>query len=150
MKRCRKDYMRRCNLYRIDRYLNSLPVRSEILEKNYTKILFRATYSTTASPWGNMEYRHLGRCGLKVSAISLGSWVTFGNQINEDKAAEIMKVAYDNGINFFDTAESYSQGAAEEVIGKVLKKQGWHRENYVVATKLFWGGEKGPLWGQRS
>jgi voltage-dependent potassium channel beta subunit len=90
-----------------------------------------------------MEYRFLGNSGLKVSALSFGAWVTFGPQMNEDKAAECMHLAHDAGVNFFDNAEVYAAGLAEDLMGKVLKKSGWKRSDYVVSTKIFWGGE-GP------
>ena len=88
-----------------------------------------------------MEYRRLGRAGLKVSALSFGSWVTFANQLDESKAEACMKVAYDAGVNFFDNAEVYGNGASELIMGKVLKKMGWRRDSYCVSSKVFWGGE---------
>jgi len=90
-----------------------------------------------------MEYRYLGNSGLKVSALSFGAWVTFGPQMNEEKAAECMHAAFEAGVNFFDNAEVYAAGVAEEIMGKILKKSGWERSNLVVSTKIFWGGE-GP------
>jgi len=93
-----------------------------------------------------MEYRHLGHSGLHVSAISLGAWVTYGSQVGEETAAECMKVAFDNGVNFFDNAEAYASGRAETVMGNVIRKLGWHRSDLVISTKLFWGG-KGPNRG---
>jgi voltage-dependent potassium channel beta subunit len=90
-----------------------------------------------------MEYRFLGTSGLKVSALSLGAWVTFGDQIGEDTAHDCMKAAFDAGVNFFDNAEVYAGGRAEEVMGKVIKKAGWKRSDLVVSTKIFWGG-RGP------
>lgn len=90
-----------------------------------------------------MEYRNLGRSGLKVSALSFGAWVTFGPQMNEEIASECMHRAYDAGVNFFDNAEAYADGVAEEIMGAVLAKSGWDRSSYVVSTKIFWGGE-GP------
>jgi voltage-dependent potassium channel beta subunit len=90
-----------------------------------------------------MEYRRLGRSGLKVSALSLGSWVTFGNQIGNDVAFECMSAALEHGVNFFDNAEGYAGGDSEVVMGNVIKKAGWRREDLVVSTKIFWGG-KGP------
>jgi voltage-dependent potassium channel beta subunit len=90
-----------------------------------------------------MKYRYLGRSGLKVSEISFGSWVTFGTQVDVDKALELMKIAYDAGVNFFDNAEVYSSGVAETIMGKVIKKTGWKRGDLVLSTKIFWGGE-GP------
>lgn len=90
-----------------------------------------------------MEYRFLGKSGLKVSALSFGAWVTFGDQIGEDIAYAAMKAAYDAGVNFFDNAEVYSQGKAETMMGNVIKKAGWTRSDLVVSTKIFWGGN-GP------
>lgn len=90
-----------------------------------------------------MEYRYLGSSGLQVSALSLGSWVTFGEQAGEKEAQECMQAAYSAGVNFFDTAEQYAQGEAETILGNVLKKTGWKRSDLVISTKLFWGG-KGP------
>lgn len=87
-----------------------------------------------------MEYRHLGKAGIRVSALSLGAWVTYGGQVGEDTAAQCMQVAYDAGVNFFDNAEAYARGNAEVVMGNVLKKMGWKRENYLVSTKIYWGG----------
>ena len=86
-----------------------------------------------------MEYRRLGNSGLKVSVLSLGSWLTFGHQINDDMAEKLMKKAYDNGVNFFDNAEIYAQGKSEKVMGKILKKTKWDRTSYVVSSKVFFG-----------
>ena len=88
-----------------------------------------------------MEYRRLGKSGLQVSALSFGSWVTFGHQIENNVAEECMKVAYDNGINFFDNAEAYASGKSEIVMGNILKKMNWDRSTYVVSSKVFWGGK---------
>ena len=90
-----------------------------------------------------MEYRHLGRSGLKVSALSYGAWVTFGDQIDVDRAAECMQIAYDHGVNFFDNAEAYAGGQAEEMMGDIIQQKGWSRSDLVVSTKIFWGGD-GP------
>ena len=90
-----------------------------------------------------MEYRFLGNTGLKVSSLSLGAWVTFGEQVDVDAAYQIMKEAYNHGVNFFDNAEAYAAGQAEIVMGKVIKKAGWKRSDLVLSTKIFWGGE-GP------
>jgi voltage-dependent potassium channel beta subunit len=87
-----------------------------------------------------MEYRFLGRSGLQVSALSLGAWVTFGEQVGEDIAYECMSAAYEAGVNFFDNAESYGRGNAEIVMGNVIKKAGWKRSELVISTKIFWGG----------
>jgi voltage-dependent potassium channel beta subunit len=91
-----------------------------------------------------MEYRRLGSAGLKVSALSLGSWVTYGPQVDIDSAVSIMKAAYDAGVNFFDNAEAYSGGRSEEIMGAALNKLGWRRASYSVSTKFFWGLNEGP------
>jgi len=88
-----------------------------------------------------MKYRFLGRSGLKVSALSFGSWVTFGDQIDEDVAYESMKAAYDAGVNFFDNAEVYAEGQSETMMGNIIQKAGWKRSDLVLSTKIFWGGE---------
>jgi voltage-dependent potassium channel beta subunit len=87
-----------------------------------------------------MEYRFLGRSGLKVSALSFGSWVTFGEQVDTDLAYNQMKTAYDAGVNFFDNAEAYESGKSETIMGKVIQKAGWKRSDLVLSTKIFWGG----------
>ncbi len=86
-----------------------------------------------------MEYRHLGRAGIRVSELSFGSWVTFSNQIDVPAAVECMAAAHDAGVNFFDGAEVYAGGKAEEVLGAALKKLGWRRSSYLVSTKFYWG-----------
>ena len=86
-----------------------------------------------------MQYRRLGRAGLQVSELSLGSWVTYANQVDVSAAVEMMAAAYDSGVNFFDNAEAYAGGKSEEVMGAALKKLGWSRLNYTVSTKFFWG-----------
>lgn len=92
-----------------------------------------------------MEYRRLGKSGLKVSALSFGSWVTFGNQVNVDAALEMMTAAYDAGVNFFDNAEVYAQGQSELVMGAALKKAGWQRDSYIVSSKVLWGPYANPM-----
>jgi voltage-dependent potassium channel beta subunit len=87
-----------------------------------------------------MNYRRLGKAGLKVSELSLGAWVTFGEQVGEDIAEKCMAAAFEHGVNFFDNAEGYAEGNAEVVMGNVIKKLGWRREDLVVSTKIFWGG----------
>jgi voltage-dependent potassium channel beta subunit len=87
-------------------------------------------------------YRQLGASGLKLSQLSLGSWVTFGNQVDCDMAYDLMTYAYDQGINFFDNAEVYAQGESERLMGAVLKKTGWGRDTFCVSSKVFWGGDK--------
>lgn len=86
-----------------------------------------------------MEYRRLGKSGLQVSALSLGSWLTFGKQIGDDVAEALMIEAYDKGVNFFDNAEIYARGKSELVMGAILKKLGWRRSSYVVSSKVFFG-----------
>ncbi|GBD89613.1 L-glyceraldehyde 3-phosphate reductase [bacterium BMS3Abin04] len=88
-----------------------------------------------------MEYRFLGKSGLRVSALSYGAWVTFHDQVGEDTAYQCMKEAYDAGVNFFDNAEAYAKGDAEIIMGNVIKKAGWKRNDLVLSTKIFWGGE---------
>lgn len=90
-----------------------------------------------------MQYRYLGNSGLQVSALSFGSWVTFGSQVDVDLALELMTIAYDAGVNFFDNAEVYNDGVAESIMGKVIKKAGWKQKDLVLSTKIFWGGD-GP------
>ncbi len=90
-----------------------------------------------------MKYRYLGKSGLQVSELSFGSWVTFGSQVDIDKAVELMTIAYDAGVNFFDNAEVYSNGEAEIIMGKAIKKTGWKQKDMVLSTKIFWGGD-GP------
>ncbi len=85
-----------------------------------------------------MQYRRLGRSGLRVSELSLGSWVTFHTQVDVDSAVESMAAAYDYGVNFFDNAESYASGKSEEVMGAAFKKLGWRRSSFVVSSKYFW------------
>ncbi len=89
-----------------------------------------------------MNYRRLGKSGLKLSELSFGSWVTFSTQLDDSKAGDCMKVAYDSGVNFFDNAEGYANGESELIMGKVLSKMKWSRDSYCVSSKVFWGGEK--------
>lgn len=90
-----------------------------------------------------MEYRRLGKTGLQVSALSFGSWITFGKQIGDGVADELMSMAYDNGVNFFDNAEIYARGKSEQVMGEILKKKNWQRSSYCVSSKVFFGFEDG-------
>jgi voltage-dependent potassium channel beta subunit len=90
-----------------------------------------------------MEYRFLGKSGLKISALSLGAWITYGGQVGEEIASQCMYAALEAGVNFFDNAEAYAGGQAETVMGNVIKKAGWKRSDLIISTKLFWGG-KGP------
>ncbi len=86
-----------------------------------------------------MEYRRLGRAGIKVSALSFGSWITYGNQLDEKASIELMSAARDHGVNFFDNAEVYASGKSEELMGAALKKLNWDRLTYLVSTKFYWG-----------
>lgn len=86
-----------------------------------------------------MEYRRMGKTGLQLSVLSFGSWVTFHKQIEDSTADELMGIAYDSGINFFDNAEVYALGESEKMMGRVLKKKGWDRTSYVISSKAFFG-----------
>lgn len=86
-----------------------------------------------------MEYRHLGKTGIRVSELSFGSWVTFHNQVDVKPAVDMMSAAYEHGVNFFDNAEVYASGKSEEVMGKALKELKWRRSSYLVSTKFYWG-----------
>ena len=91
-----------------------------------------------------MKYRRLGKAGVRVSELSFGSWVTFGDQISDDVAEALMIKAYDAGINFFDNAEGYASGRSELVMGKILSKVGWPRDTWLVSSKVFWGSAGYP------
>ena len=91
-----------------------------------------------------MEYRRMGSAGVKLSVFSLGSWITFGNQMDLDGAMACMQAAYDRGVNFFDNAEVYAGGRSEELMGKALAELGWPRHSYLVSSKFFWGIHDGP------
>ena len=86
-----------------------------------------------------MEYRQLGRSGMKVSLLSFGSWVTFGSQVQEREAVDCLAAAYDGGVNFFDNAEIYGRGESERLMGRAFRELKWPRESYIVSTKLFMG-----------
>ena len=88
-----------------------------------------------------MEYRNLGKSGLKVSELSFGSWVTFVNQLGLKTATNCMSYAYEHGVNFFDNAEAYASGESEILMGKIIKKLNWTRDTYIVSSKAFWGGD---------
>ena len=90
-----------------------------------------------------MEYRHLGKSGIRVSALSLGAWITYGGQVGEEVAYDCMAAAYEAGVNYFDNAEAYANGEAEIVMGKIIRRAGWKRSDLVISTKIFWGGD-GP------
>ncbi len=87
----------------------------------------------------NMQYRRLGRSGLQLSVLSFGSWVSFGEQMDIDRALECLDAAREAGVNFFDNAESYAGGESERIMGAAIAKLGWARHSYVISTKLFWG-----------
>lgn len=91
-----------------------------------------------------MFYRRLGSAGIKVSVLSLGSWVTYGNQVQVEDSADMLKLAYEAGVNFFDNAEVYSAGESEKIMGEALRRLNWRRGSYLVSTKLFWGIHEGP------
>jgi len=86
-----------------------------------------------------MRYRRLGQAGLQVSELSLGSWVTYHNQVDVGAAVEMLAAAWDAGVNFFDNAEAYALGKSEEVMGEAFRRLGWPRLNYIVSTKFYWG-----------
>ncbi|PPD79581.1 hypothetical protein GOBAR_DD23482 [Gossypium barbadense] len=87
-----------------------------------------------------MQYKNLGRSGLKVSQLSYGAWVSFGNQLDVKEAKSLLQCCKDNGVNFFDNAEVYANGRAEEIMGQAIRELGWKRSDIVVSTKIFWGG----------
>ncbi|XP_075473484.1 putative voltage-gated potassium channel subunit beta [Primulina tabacum] len=87
-----------------------------------------------------MQYNKLGKSGLKVSQLSYGAWVTFGNQLDVKDAKSILQCCRDHGVNFFDNAEVYANGRAEEIMGQAIKELGWKRTDLVISTKIFWGG----------
>jgi voltage-dependent potassium channel beta subunit len=86
-----------------------------------------------------MQYKRLGKSGLQVSVLSLGSWLTFGKQISDSVAEKLMHTAYDKGVNFFDNAEIYARGKSEIVMGKILKKSKWDRSSFLVSSKAYFG-----------
>ncbi len=91
----------------------------------------------------SMEYRRLGNSGLQISALSLGTWLTFGGHVDDITADKLMSISYDAGVNFFDNAESYQGGKSEIVMGAILKQKTWNRSSYMVSSKIFWGNEDG-------
>jgi voltage-dependent potassium channel beta subunit len=86
-----------------------------------------------------MQYRNLGRSGLKLSVLSFGSWVTFGPQLDRSRATECLRIAHDAGVNFFDNAEVYAGGRSETIMGESIRELGWPRHSYVISTKFYWG-----------
>jgi len=87
-----------------------------------------------------MQYNNLGKSGLKVSQLSYGAWVSFGNQVDVKEAKVLLQCCRDHGINFFDNAEVYASGRAEEIMGQAIREMGWKRSELVISTKIFWGG----------
>ncbi|XP_039091957.1 voltage-gated potassium channel subunit beta-1 [Hyaena hyaena] len=90
---------------------------------------------------GGRALWNLGKSGLRVSCLGLGTWVTFGGQISDEVAERLMTIAYESGVNLFDTAEVYAAGKAEVILGSIIKKKGWRRSSLVITTKLYWGGK---------
>ncbi|XP_075426656.1 voltage-gated potassium channel subunit beta-1 isoform X2 [Ascaphus truei] len=88
-----------------------------------------------------MMYRNLGKSGLRVSCLGLGTWVTFGGQISDEVAEQLMTIAYEHGVNLFDTAEVYAAGKAEVILGNIIRKKNWRRSSLVITTKIYWGGK---------
>ncbi|XP_027731734.1 voltage-gated potassium channel subunit beta-1 isoform X1 [Vombatus ursinus] len=111
------------------------------LEMNwYLKIWDLSSEHTVAHTTG-MPHRNLGKSGLRVSCLGLGTWVTFGGQISDEVAERLMTIAYESGVNLFDTAEVYAAGKAEVILGSIIKRKGWRRSSLVITTKLYWGGK---------
>ncbi|KAM9696497.1 voltage-gated potassium channel subunit beta-1 isoform 1-T1 [Dama dama] len=106
----------------------------------YLKLWGLSGEHTTAHTTG-MPHRNLGKSGLRVSCLGLGTWVTFGGQISDEVAERLMTIAYESGVNLFDTAEVYAAGKAEVILGSIIKKKGWRRSSLVITTKLYWGGK---------
>ncbi|XP_008332116.1 voltage-gated potassium channel subunit beta-2 isoform X1 [Cynoglossus semilaevis] len=101
----------------------------------------RHLFQASTQPTASMVYRNLGKSGLRVSCLGLGTWVTFGGQISDEVAEQLMTIAYESGVNLFDTAEVYSGGKAEIILGNIIKKKCWRRSSLVITTKLYWGGK---------
>ncbi|XP_053728316.1 voltage-gated potassium channel subunit beta-1a isoform X3 [Synchiropus splendidus] len=99
------------------------------------------TLHDTIKSQTGMVYRNLGKSGLRVSCLGLGTWVTFGGQITDEVAEQLMTIAYESGVNLFDTAEVYAGGRAEVILGNIIKKKCWRRSSLVITTKLYWGGK---------
>ncbi|XP_032904065.1 voltage-gated potassium channel subunit beta-2 isoform X6 [Amblyraja radiata] len=115
------------------------PARLSLRHTGSPGMIYSARYG---SPKRQLQfYRNLGKSGLRVSCLGLGTWVTFGGQITDEMAEQLMTLAYENGINLFDTAEVYAAGKAEIVMGNIIKKKGWRRSSLVITTKIFWGGK---------
>ncbi|XP_019295761.1 voltage-gated potassium channel subunit beta-1 isoform X1 [Panthera pardus] len=111
------------------------------VEMNWYLKLYDLSSEHTASHTTGMPHRNLGKSGLRVSCLGLGTWVTFGGQISDEVAERLMTIAYESGVNLFDTAEVYAAGKAEVILGSIIKKKGWRRSSLVITTKLYWGGK---------
>ncbi|XP_077682355.1 voltage-gated potassium channel subunit beta-1 isoform X4 [Eretmochelys imbricata] len=111
------------------------------LEMNWYLKICDLSYEHTIAYTTGMPHRNLGKSGLRVSCLGLGTWVTFGGQISDDVAEQLMTIAYESGVNLFDTAEVYAAGKAELILGSIIKKKGWRRSSLVITTKLYWGGK---------
>ncbi|XP_043450987.1 voltage-gated potassium channel subunit beta-1 isoform X1 [Prionailurus bengalensis] len=111
------------------------------VEMNWYLKLYDLSSEHTAAHTAGMPHRNLGKSGLRVSCLGLGTWVTFGGQISDEVAERLMTIAYESGVNLFDTAEVYAAGKAEVILGSIIKKKGWRRSSLVITTKLYWGGK---------
>ncbi|NXL23859.1 KCAB1 protein, partial [Setophaga kirtlandii] len=111
------------------------------LEMNWYLRVCELSHEFTIAYTTGMPHRNLGKSGLRVSCLGLGTWVTFGGQISDEVAEQLMTIAYESGVNLFDTAEVYAAGKAEVILGNILKKKGWRRSSLVITTKLYWGGK---------
>ncbi|XP_040336504.1 voltage-gated potassium channel subunit beta-1 isoform X1 [Herpailurus yagouaroundi] len=111
------------------------------VEMNWYLKLYDLSSEHTAAHTTGMPHRNLGKSGLRVSCLGLGTWVTFGGQISDEVAERLMTIAYESGVNLFDTAEVYAAGKAEVILGSIIKKKGWRRSSLVITTKLYWGGK---------
>ncbi|XP_018412538.1 PREDICTED: voltage-gated potassium channel subunit beta-1 isoform X1 [Nanorana parkeri] len=111
------------------------------LEMNWYLRVCELSYEQTVACRTGMPYRNLGKSGLRVSCLGLGTWVTFGGQISDEVAEQLMTIAYEHGVNLFDTAEVYAAGKAEVILGNIIRKKCWRRSSLVITTKLYWGGK---------
>ncbi|MEE6501101.1 hypothetical protein FKM82_004066 [Ascaphus truei] len=111
------------------------------LEFNWYLRVCELSYEHTVACRTGMPYRNLGKSGLRVSCLGLGTWVTFGGQISDEVAEQLMTIAYEHGVNLFDTAEVYAAGKAEVILGNIIRKKNWRRSSLVITTKIYWGGK---------
>ncbi|XP_055369971.1 voltage-gated potassium channel subunit beta-1a isoform X5 [Betta splendens] len=111
------------------------------METNWYLKMFGLGREESVAHRTGMPYRNLGKSGLRVSCLGLGTWVTFGGQITDEVAEQLMTIAYESGVNLFDTAEVYAGGRAEIILGNIIKKKCWRRSSLVITTKLYWGGK---------